>query len=338
MSSAPTRQSLKISIPASTANLGPGFDIWGIALNLRNEFVCDRVDRKDGSLKLSFLSADTATVPANSLPKKANDDNLFIKAYQYLFKKSGQEPLAWDVQVLVRVPFSRGLGSSSTAILAGLTLANETLRREFRMAYRIEQILEFALEFEPHPDNLTAALYGGWNLCMPLTGTKLETDATQKTGPSFYRIPMTIKAPLKIVGIIPERELETRESRQLIPVNISRGDLVFQTSRVASLVYLLQQEVLTSAEKAAFRFVMEDRIHTEQRAQFIPSMFDVFEDWYREGALGCFLSGAGSTLLAFWPQEVDTQSIDLTRRLKEKKVAALQREFQVDRQGLMVLT
>lgn len=334
MSKAP---SLRISVPASTANLGPGFDIWGIALDLRNEFLCDRAERKDGSLKLSFTSGDPVVVPPASLPRKVDSDNLFIRAYNYLLKKAGQEAVAWDVKIIVNVPFSRGLGSSSTAILAGLTLANETLRREFQMAYRIDQILDFALDFEPHPDNLTAALYGGWNLCLPLESPQDNegTPPSLAQGPAFHRLPLKVRAPVRIAGIIPDLKLETRDSRQLIPLNVTRADLVFQTSRVAALVYLLQQE--SPADLATWRRAMEDRMHTVQRAHLIPGMFETFEDWYRDGAYGCFLSGAGSTLLAFWPEGVDTSALDLTRRLREKKIPAIQREFRIDHNGLMIL-
>lgn len=327
--------SLRISVPASTANLGPGFDIWGIALDLRNEFICDKANRSDGSIRLSFFAGQAGMVTSSALPKKAEPDNLFVKAYQYLVKKAGQKPVAYDVQVMVNVPFSRGLGSSSTAILAGLTLANETLRREHQMAYRIEQILDFALEFEPHPDNLTAALYGGWNLCLPSNSITNETE--KESGPSYMHLPLRVRAPVKIAGIIPDLKLETRDSRQLIPVSVSRADLTFQTSRVAALVQLLNDETLSPAKAPAFRAAMEDRMHTSQRAHLIPGMFEIFEDWYREGAYGCFLSGAGSTLLGFWPANIDTATLDLGRRLREKKVPSTQREFQIDHNGLMVL-
>ncbi|MBL8035731.1 MAG: homoserine kinase [Leptospiraceae bacterium] len=325
--------SLRISVPASTANLGPGFDIWGIALDLRNDFVCDKANRSDGSIRLSFLPGPSGAVAASALPKKVDSDNLFVRAYNHLLKKAGQNPVAYDVQVLVNVPFSRGLGSSSTAILAGLTLANETLRREHEMAYRIEQLLDFALEFEPHPDNLTAALFGGWNLCLPATTTAESAEG----GPSFMRLPLKVRAPIKIAGIIPDLKLETRDSRGLIPVSVSRADLIFQTSRVAALVYLLQKETLSPADTLSFRAAMEDRMHTGQRAHLIPGMFEIFDDWYRDGAYGCFLSGAGSTLLAFWPQGTDLSTLDLGRRMREKKVASVSREFQIDQNGLMVL-
>lgn len=328
---------LRISVPASTANLGPGFDIWGIALDLRNEFICDKANRSDGSIRLSFFAGDAKTVTSSTLPKKVEPDNLFVKAYNYLMKKAGQPPVAYDVQIMVNVPFSRGLGSSSTAILAGLTLANETLRREHQMAYRIEQILDFALEFEPHPDNLTAALYGGWNLCLPTGLAAAPGDAEATSGPSFAHLQLKIRAKVKMAGVIPDLKLETRDSRQLIPVTISRGDLIFQTSRVAALVSLLNKDDLSAADAANFRTAMDDRMHTTQRAHLIPGMFDIFEDWYRDGALGCFLSGAGSTLLAFWPDTADIATLDLGRRLREQKIPATQREFQIDQNGLMVL-
>jgi homoserine kinase len=321
---------MRISVPASTANLGPGFDIWGIALDLRNEFVCDRANRSDGSIKLSFLAGASGAVSPKALPKKVEADNMFVRAYSHLMKKAAQPPVAYDVQVLVNVPFSRGLGSSSTAILAGLTLANETLRREHQMAYRIEQLLDFALEFEPHPDNLTAALFGGWNLCMP-------TGDAGENGPAFMHLPLKVRAKIKIAGIIPDLKLETRDSRQLIPVTVSRADLIFQTSRVAALVYLLSKDELTSADAAGFRTAIEDRMHTTQRSHLIPGMFDIFADWYRDGALGCFLSGAGSTLLAFWPETTDISALDLGRRLREKNIPSVSREFQIDQNGLMVL-
>jgi len=326
--------SLRISVSASTANLGPGFDIWGIALELRNEFICDRAKRTDGSVKISFAAGSSGVVTPSQLPKRVEADNLFIRAYSGLMKKAGQAPQSYDVQIVVNVPFSRGLGSSSTAILAGLTLANETLRRDHQMAYRIEQLMEFALEYEPHPDNLTAALYGGWNLCLP----KENPSVAGGGGPSFLRVPMHIKAPVKLAGIVPDLKLETRDSRQLIPVTIGRPDLIFQTSRVAALVHLLNKEDLTGRDQEAFRAAIEDKMHTTQRSHLIPGMFEIFEDWYAAGAMGCFLSGAGSTLLAFWPRDIDTASLDLGRRLREKKIQSVAREFQVDQNGLMVLS
>ncbi len=344
----PSVPPLRISVPPPPANLGPGFDIWGIALDLRNEFVCDRANRSDGSLKLSFLAGASGAVSPKALPKKVEADNMFVRAYNHLMKKAAQPPVAYDVQVLVNVPFSRGLGSSSTAILAGLTLANETLRREHQMAYRIEQLLDFALEFEPHPDNLTAALYGGWNLCLPAGSMPGATVAgghdvllaatpQAENGPAFMHLPLKVRARIKIAGIIPDLKLETRDSRQLIPVTVSRADLVFQTSRVAALVYLLSKDELTSSDTESFRAAMQDRVHTSQRSHLIPGMFEIFADWYREGALGCFLSGAGSTLLAFWPETTDTAALDLGRRLREKNIPSVSREFTIDQNGLMVL-
>ena len=315
---------LRISVPATTANLGPGFDIWGLALDLRNEFICEKVFPNDGKLSVSFHAGASQVVQAADLPKSIQSDNLFIQAFNSLFKKAGVEPHAYKVQILVNVPFSRGLGSSSTAILAGLVLANETLRREYSLAYRSEQLLEFALEFEPHPDNLMASYYGGWQLCLPGTN-------------GYHHAQLDLRAPIKIAGVIPALPLETRDSRQLIPEQVSRSELVFQTSRVALLTNLLSKPEMSERDQSIFRMALEDKMHTQQRAHLIPGMLETFDTWHELGALGCFLSGAGSTLLAFWPRETDTTTLNLGKIFKEKKIDVLEREFRIDFQGLMLL-
>jgi len=137
----------KVSVPATSANIGPGYDIWGASLNLRNEFIVQpepRIKEHNLALTTSAMLLKTSTSDPRVELRNPND-NLFIKSYERLFHESSLDIIYIHAEVLLDIPLSRGLGSSSTAIVAGLISANEVIRKTHRRAYSMEELFQIAV-------------------------------------------------------------------------------------------------------------------------------------------------------------------------------------------------
>lgn len=311
---------IKVSVPATSANLGPGFDIWAVALNVRNDFLAKPAKQTSVQFRAEGYAA------GGQLPKLSSGaDNLLVKCYNHVFEKAGLEPIPADIECVLRIPVERGLGSSSTAILGGMFLGNEMMREHKAKAYSPEMLFRFALEYESHPDNLAAALYGGWALCL-----HSETDGQAET------INLPFRAPVKIAGIIPELTLETTRAREVVSESLNLNEISFQLSRTALLVHLLEKPDWGETEKKLMQKALQDRIHQNQRAKLIPGMLETFADWAKNGAYGSYLSGAGSTLLAFWPPEHDTSGAEMGKVLKDKGLKYQVFSAAVDHEGTTV--
>ncbi len=318
-----------VSIPATSANIGPGFDVWGMALRLRNEFTARFRSNTGSSLcrvtwDIISIAADLESQEGKSvLP--ATDDNLVCQSYRNLMQEAGVTPIPLDLHITIRIPLERGLGSSSTAILAGKTIANEALREFYERPYSMDELFNIAVKAEGHPDNLAPALFGGWILSL--------LDAN--TG-SYYPFSLPVRAPVLIAGVIPAIKLSTEKARQVIAKEYSFDTLIFQQSRTALLPHLLSLPEWTTADKEGFRLAMEEKIHQERRATFIPGMRETFAYWKSLGAYGSYLSGAGTTLLAFWPKDADPLSLHLAAEFSSRNIDAIPFRADIDREGLTI--
>lgn len=321
---------IKISVPATSANLGPGYDVWGIALSLRNEFT--------GTIKESHLASSSLCTfdfkfspfvqetMGGSPPSIPQDDtNLISRAYRYIFEKAGQKPVPVHIECQMNIPPERGLGASSTAILAGMVLANEVLRDTRKEAYSIEQLFDFATDIEGHPDNIAPALYGGWVL-------SIWDEATAKYKP----FNLTINAPVKLVGVTPHLSLNTEKARSVVASSFSIDVLIAQSSRTALLTHLLSLPKFSEYDAENFALALDDRIHQPQRAPLIPGMFETFDYWRSLGCYGAFLSGAGTTLLGFWDKQTNASNLQLSTVLQQHKVNSTLLELDIDYGGLIV--
>ncbi len=258
---------LFISVPATTANLGAGFDTLGLALTLRNDVWITPAAHVGLAYQVEGEgAADVAAEPGA---------NLFDRVLRGTLKKLGSPIPAADVRMLNRIPWRRGLGSSSAAAVAGavagLSLAGAKVDPQ--------TVLDLALPFEGHPDNLTPAIAGGF------------TAATLANGVArFVRLP---PPKLAAVALVPSFGISTVEARRLLPAQVSLGDAVHNLTRASLLV----------AAIAARRYDLldlgtEDRLHQPHRARLVPG-FEAVRGAAREaGALASFLSGSGPTILA----------------------------------------
>ena len=263
-------QGVVVDVPATTANLGPGFDCLGAALDLNNRFAMRCIEGDGERFELVIEGTEGAHL-------RGGPDNLVYRAAQRVWKEAGEQPIAVEARVRLAVPPARGLGSSATAIVAGLMGANALIGEPLSR----EKLLELAIEIEGHPDNVVPSLLGG--LCM-----------TAKAASHRWRVVRCEWSPEVIpVVAIPAIRLSTSEARRVMPKTISIPDAV---TNLGSLTLLLQGLRTGNGELIADG--MHDRIHEPYRWGLIQGGRQVREAAIGAGAWGCVISGAGPSILA----------------------------------------
>jgi len=268
--------SVRVSVPATTANLGPGFDALGLALNLCNEVEL-RGWKPAGAPTLSMTVAGEG---AGKLP--LDRSNLVFRAVQRTFSRAGVKMPSVTLRLRNRIPLARGLGSSSAAIVGGIVAANRALRNPLTE----QMVLDLAAEMEGHPDNVTPALLGG--LCASVMSGMRVRAVSWKAAALFNG--------LRAVLCVPEFELSTARARSVLPARVSRADAVFNISRVALLLSALQSRRFDLLSEA-----MHDRLHQPCRAKLVPGLMKALQGAGKAGAYGAALSGAGPSVLALCP-------------------------------------
>lgn len=254
---------IRIQVPATSANLGPGFDSLGLALRMGNTVWMEESDR-----------IDIATVDATKVP--ADEKNLVYKTARFLYDLCGRNFTGLRIRQENNIPMTRGLGSSSACIVAGLLGANELLGRPLSR----DDLVNLAAVMEGHPDNSTPALLGG------LVAAVLE-------GNRVYCVKVPISGRLKFAAFIPDFELKTEVARAALPKEVSHRDAVFNLSRAALMIASLFSGSLENLPAA-----VQDKLHQPYRLKFIPGAQDIFDMCGRLGAYASYISGAGPTLMA----------------------------------------
>jgi len=267
--------SIRVSVPATSANLGPGFDCLGLALDLWNQ--------AEFFLSGNGLQIEIEGFGAKTLPH--TERNLIVQAANALYQRVQTPiPAGMNIRCQNGFPSGSGLGSSSSAILLGLLGANALLNQQFSS----EEILTLANEIEGHPDNITPALLGGL------------TVSTVKDGQVVARkIPV---APISIAVVVPQFELSTQAARAALPKQITLSDTVYNLGRTALVVEALRLGDLDLLGK-----VMDDRLHQPYRLPLIPGAADAFDAARGAGASAVALSGAGPGIIAFTDNEATAQ-------------------------------
>ena len=269
-------QGVQVHVPATTANVGPGFDCLGAALQLDNVFEMRCIE--GGSERFDLIIEGTEGAHLRGGP-----DNLVYRAAQRVWKEAEEEPVALEARVRLAVPPARGLGSSATAIVAGLMGANALVGEPLSK----EKLLELAIDIEGHPDNVVPSLVGG--LCM-----------TAKAASHRWRVVRCEWSPaVQAVVAIPAIRLTTSEARRAMPKAIPVGDAVIN---LGSLTLLLQG--LRTGNGDLITDGMHDRLHEPYRWGLIPGGKAVREAAIQAGAWGCVISGAGPSLLALCKPDI----------------------------------
>ena len=279
---------ISVSVPASSANLGPGYDCLGVALPLRNLL---EVERRAGPLEVSVSGEGADTLPADA-------GNLVVRSFAQVW----DEPLDDLVfRMQNAVPLQAGTGSSSAAIVAGLAAAL-ALRS---LPHGSDELIALAAPLEGHPDNVAAAIAGGFTLAL---------DGEQ---PLLRRI----EPPpgLAFVLVVPDHELCTTESRKHLRPEVPRADAVYSLQRTALLVHALSTGDLESLPRA-----LDDRLHQPDRSALTPMFCRIQEQLATFGAYGCTLSGAGpSTLLWVRAEQAGDVAGEVADLLPQATVTAL---------------
>ena len=268
-------QRVIVDVPATTANLGPGFDCLGAALDLDNRFAMRRIEGGGERFELIIEGSEGSHL-------RGGPENLVYRAAQRVWKAAGLEPVALEARVRLAVPPARGLGSSATAIVAGLMGANALVGEPLSK----EKLLELAIDIEGHPDNVVPSLLGG--LCM-----------TAKAASQRWRVVRCEwTSTVKAVVAIPSIRLSTSEARRAMPKTIPIGDAVVN---LGALTLLLQG--LRTGNGDLISDGMHDRLHEPYRWRLIKGGDQVKQAAMDAGAWGCAISGAGPSVLALCAED-----------------------------------
>lgn len=265
-----TEKSVRVRVPGTSANCGPGFDSLGLACTVYNDLEL-RLTREPG-LSITMTGEGATNIPCDNR-------NIVWRSAQYLLGKAGKdkEYRGAVIHMENRVPLSRGLGSSATAIVAGLTAANALIGTPFNR----REILQFATDIEGHPDNVAPAIFGGFTVNAVTNG---RVDC-------FSFLP---RFRMKFVVAVPNFPLSTRMARKVLPTEVPMKDAIFNIGRASMLV-----AALTRGNERYLRLGLDDALHQPYRAELIPGMYDVFKAARKAGAAGANLSGAGPCLIAY---------------------------------------
>ena len=263
---------VQVQVPATSANLGPGFDSLGLALGMHDRYIAQILDDPG-------LDIDITGEGADELPR--SEKNLLVKAMYKGFKFLGGEPKGVAIRALNVIPHGRGLGSSASAIVGGLMLARSlVLTGEEKMSN--DDLLNLATEMEGHPDNVAAALFGNATIAW----TEIQR------GQSVARaVQIQVDPRINAIAFIPDVAVATSKARKLLPETITHADSAANTTRGELLVH-----ALTSRPDLLF-IGTEDFIHQKFRQEAMPKSFALLNK-LRAAGVAAFISGAGPTVLA----------------------------------------
>lgn len=262
-----------VRAPASSANLGPGFDSLGLSVPL---YTTLRVTPQDVT-EVVPLGPELENTPAD-------ESNYVYKAMLLAAKRAGQDLPPARIEIETEVPLARGLGSSAAALVAGVVAGNELLGRPLDDP----AVLDVTAREEGHPDNVAPALFGG-----------IVVATLDKLGTHYVRLDPP--ANLGVTVLVPDFELSTSKARAVLPREYSRADAVHALSHAALLA-----AALAGGRLDLLRHAMQDYIHQIWRAPLVPGLSDILDDAHKHGALGAALSGAGPTVLCFHDTREDT--------------------------------
>ena len=268
---------ISVKVPATTANIGPGFDCMGMALPIYNTITIEETVLPGTGIEINAINNDSTADNLMFEHIPMAETSIIYKAVELLYNSIGQTPSELKITVQSQIPIARGLGSSASVIVGGLLAANELLGHPADEV----ALLSIATEVEGHPDNVTPAIVGG--LCI----TSQEDDGT-----ILYR-KLNWPEEWNITVCIPDYELSTDISRSVLPKEVPMGDAVFNAKRLAMFV-----EAVNTKDAELMKIALQDKLHQPYRMKLVPGLDKIIENLkHEENVLGCVLSGAGPAIL-----------------------------------------
>jgi homoserine kinase len=295
---------IRIDVPATSANLGSGFDSLGIALTMKNRVWMEESDT------LSITCTDNVKVPTD-------ESNLIFWAASHLYDICGKKLPGLKIIQENNIPLARGLGSSSACIVAGILGANRFMGNPLSQ----NDLIHLAAKIEGHPDNTSPAISGG------LVASAME-------GERVYSVSVPVSEKIRFAVMIPPFELKTEKARAALPQQYSREDAVYNLSRSG-----LMTASLFSGKLENLRVAVQDRIHQPYRSGLIDHYDDVFRMSYELGSLGTYVSGAGPTIIAMVDSEnAEAFGNNCKSHLEEKGITGWRVEIlKADQNGAQII-
>ena len=258
-----------VQVPATIANLGCGFDCFGLALPLYNIISVEETIMPGSGIEINILDNNSNNIPTDK-------NNIVYKAIELLYNYIGQTPDELKINIKTGIPVARGMGSSASVIVGGLIAANELLGHPADL----DVLLSIATEIEGHPDNITPAFIGGMTI-----------SSLEETGSVTYR-KLPWPKDWKITVCVPDFELATDISRSVLPENVPIKDAAFNLGRVAEFIHAVHTK-----DEELMKVAMKDKLHQSYRMKLVPGLNVIMDNLkHTEGVMGCVLAGAGPSI------------------------------------------
>lgn len=291
---------IEVRVPATSANIGPGFDCLGVAVNMYNKFFVEEI--KEG---LIFEGCED---------KFKNEDNLIYVAMKKCFDKIGYKPTGLRIKVESDIPVSRGLGSSAACVIGGIVSANELAGRVLNK----KELLDLAVEVEGHPDNVNPAFCGGMTVSISDNKEIIYSKVKVSEG-------------IKFCALIPDFTLSTEKARTVLPKSIDYKDGIFNVGRTALMV-----SALNNGDFHLIKHACKDKLHQDYRAKLIENFYSIKKQCEKLNSLGVFLSGAGPTIMVMIKEEENYFSKNIRVFLDTLKNKWEVRELKIDNIGTII--
>ncbi len=308
---------VSVKVPASSANIGPGFDCLGLALPIYNTITIEETVLPGTGIEINLMSEEETIdeMIFDSIPRDEN--NIVYKAVEMLYNSIGQEPSELKINIQAQIPITRGLGSSSSIVVGGLLAANKLLGNPADET----ALLAIATEVEGHPDNVAPAILGGFVLA------NQEDDGTI----TYSKLKWPEEWDLTVC--IPDFELSTNIARSVLPTEVPMQDAIFNAKHLAMLI-----NAVNTCDPKLMRSALKDRLHQPYREKLVPGMKEIMEAFkHEDGVLGCVLSGAGPSLLVIsYKYDVDKIKSTVKEIWEGQNIKSDVRTLKVEEQGAVV--
>jgi len=291
---------IEVRVPATSANIGPGFDCLGVAVNMYNKFFVEEI--KEG---LIFEGCED---------KFKNEDNLIYVAMKKCFDKIGYKPTGLRIKMESDIPVSRGLGSSAACVVGGIVSANELAGRVLNK----KELLDLAVDVEGHPDNVNPAFCGGMTVSISDNKEIIYSKVKVSEG-------------IKFCALIPDFTLSTEKARTVLPKSIDYKDGIFNVGRTALMV-----SALNNGDFHLIKYACKDKLHQDYRAKLIENFYSIKKQCEKLNSLGVFLSGAGPTIMVMIKEEENYFSKNIKVFLDTLKNKWEVRELKIDNIGTII--
>ncbi len=310
---------VSVKVPATSANIGPGFDCMGMALPIYNIVTIDETVLPGTGVEINILSEqeDVDKLIIDHIPRDEN--SVVYKAVELLYNSIGQTPSELKINIQTSIPVTRGLGSSAAVIVGALIAANKLLGNPADES----ALLSIATEIEGHPDNITPAIVGG-----------LVMSSQENDGSIVYR-KLDWPDEWNVTVCIPDVELTTEVSRSVIPECVPLSDAVFNVKRMAMFMNALQTK-----DAELMKLALKDKLHQPYREKLVPGLKELNEAFkHEDDVLGCVLSGAGSSMLIISKNNIVDKVTSTTLEIMENlNVKATVKTMKIVQEGATIIS